>query len=127
MAPSGLTPVAKPANSPGQLQPVQPRGEAAAVAESPKPPGTPRVKITFVLVDLGAKRVSLSGDFNGWSPDATPLRRDASGNWETAVHLAPGRHEYKFVVDGQWVPDPQAREQMWNLHGTLNSVIEVRA
>ena len=87
----------------------------------------PRVKVTFVLLICDAKRVSLSGEFNGWSPDATPMRRHSDGHWETTVDLAPGRYEYKFVVNGEWIPDPLAHEHVWNRHGTLNSVIEVRA
>jgi 1,4-alpha-glucan branching enzyme len=82
--------------------------------------------VSFVLLDLGAKQVSLSGDFNGWSPDATPMRRGPSGHWETTLALAPGRYEYKFVVDGNWKHDPLARVNVWNQNGTLNSVIEVR-
>jgi 1,4-alpha-glucan branching enzyme len=54
------------------------------------------------------------------------MRRDSSGYWETTVDLAPGRYQYKFVVDGEWIPDPLAREHAWNHHGTLNSVLEVR-
>ena len=87
----------------------------------------PRVKVTFVLLICDAKRVSLSGEFNGWSPDATPMRRHSDGHWETTVDLAPGRYEYKFVRDGEWIPDLLAHENVWNQHGTLNSVIEVRA
>jgi 1,4-alpha-glucan branching enzyme len=87
----------------------------------------PRVKVTFVLPICDAKRVSLSGDFNGWSPDATPMKRYDDGHWETTVELAPGRYEYKFVRDGEWMPDLLAHENVWNQHGTLNSVIEVRA
>ncbi|HZR17456.1 MAG TPA: glycogen-binding domain-containing protein [Verrucomicrobiae bacterium] len=41
--------------------------------------------------------------------------------------LAPARYENKFVVGGEWIPDPLARENVWNHHGTLNSVLEVRA
>jgi 1,4-alpha-glucan branching enzyme len=73
------------------------------------------------------KRLSLSGEFNGWSMDATPLKRHDDGHWETTVELAPGRYEYKFVADGEWFPDPLAHENVWNQHGTLNSVIEVRS
>jgi 1,4-alpha-glucan branching enzyme len=91
------------------------------------PPASPKVKVTFVLPKADAKRVSLSGDFNGWSPDATPMSRDSSGHWEMTVDLAPGRYQYKFIVDGEWIPDPLAREKVWNQHGTLNSAIEVRA
>ena len=91
------------------------------------PPVASRVKVSLVLLDLGATRVSLGGDFNGWASDTTPLKRDGSGHWEATVELAPGRYEYKFMVDGEWVPDPLAREQVWNQYGTLNSVVEVRA
>jgi len=84
-------------------------------------------KVSFVVLDLGAKHVSLSGEFNGWSPNATLMKRHEDGHWETTVTLAPGRYEYKFVVDGHWLPDPLAHEHVWNQHGTLNSVIEIRA
>jgi len=109
-----------------QWQPTALPGEAAA-AEAPKPPAPARVKVTFAVVDLGAKQVSLSGEFNGWSSDATPMKRHQDGHWETTVDLAPGRYQYKFIVDGHWIPDPHAHENLWNQHGTLNSVVEVRA
>ena len=87
----------------------------------------PRVKVTFVLPICDAKRVSLSGEFNGWSPEATPMRRYGDGHWEATVQIAPGRYQYKFIIDGEWIPDPLARENVWNQHGSLNSVLEVRA
>ncbi len=94
-----------------------------------QPPGSPKVKVTFVfpICQCCPERVSLSGDFNGWSPDATPMERYDDGHWETSVELAPGRYEYKFLRDGEWMPDLLARENVLNRHGTLNSVIEVRA
>jgi 1,4-alpha-glucan branching enzyme len=82
--------------------------------------------VSFVLVDLGAKQVALSGDFNGWSPDETPMKRHEHGHWETTVELAPGRYQYKFVVDGRWEVDPAAHNHVPNEHGSLNSVVEVR-
>jgi 1,4-alpha-glucan branching enzyme len=97
------------------------------VAETPMLSAIPRVKVTFVLPICDAKRVSLSGEFNGWSPDATPMRRHSDGHWETTLALAPGRHEYKFLVDGNWKHDPLARVNVWNQNGTLNSVAQVRA
>ena len=103
------------------------KSASTPAAVSLQPPGSPKVKVAFALLDLSAKGVSLSGDFNGWSPDAAPMKRDDAGHWETTVALAPGRYEYKFVVDGEWIPDPLAHEHVWNLHGTLNSVIQVRA
>lgn len=119
-------PAAPPVKLSVQWQPKTLPGEQA-VAEVPLAPAPLKVKVTFVVVDLGAKQVSLSGEFNGWSPNATPMRRDSSGHWETTVELAPGHYQYKFIVDGHWIPDPQAHENVWNQHGTLNSMIEVRA
>ena len=124
LAPAPQSP--KPAVQPG---PTKLPGKAAVVAEAPMLSEVPTVKVTFVfpICQCCPKRVSLSGDFNGWSPDATPMKRYDDGHWETTVELAPGRYEYKFVRDGEWMPDLLARENVWNQHGTLNSVIEVRA
>jgi len=120
-------PAAPAVTLPVQWEPAQSPGKAAAVAEAPMPPAPPRVKVTFVLPICDARSVSLSGEFNGWSPDATPMKRHDDGHWETTVDLVPGRYEYKFVRDGEWIPDLLAHENVWNEHGTLNSVIEVRA
>jgi hypothetical protein len=56
-----------------------------------------------------ARSVQVAGDFNGWRPEATPLRRGEGGIWGARVPLTPGRrYQYVFVVDGEWVPDPAA-------------------
>jgi hypothetical protein len=39
--------------------------------------------------------------------------------------LAPGTYEYCFIVDGQWMPDPMARETVPNPFGGRNSVLKV--
>jgi 1,4-alpha-glucan branching enzyme len=99
----------------------------AAEKQAPSPRAPQTVKVTFALLEPHAKRVALCGGFNAWSPDATPMNRQNDGLWETSFALPPGRYEYKFVVDGHWIPDPLAHENFWNQHGTLNSVVEVRA
>lgn len=101
-----------------------PANRAAAATAAAKPA---RSEARFVFSDVSAKQVSLCGDFNGWATETTPMERAQDGSWETTVALAPGRYQYKFVVDGQWMPDPRARENVPNQHGTLNSVVEVRA
>jgi 1,4-alpha-glucan branching enzyme len=55
------------------------------------------------------------------------MKRHNDGTWETTVALAPGRYQYKLIVDGEWIADPAAQKNVPNEHGTLNSVIEVRA
>jgi 1,4-alpha-glucan branching enzyme len=106
---------------------VKPPAAKPVVADTPRPPAGPRkVTVTFTLLEPDAKRAAVSGDFNEWSPAGAPMRRHEGGHWETTLELAPGRYQYKFIVDGEWIPDPLARENIQNPHGTLNSVIEVR-
>lgn len=73
-----------------------------------------------------AKRVNLVGDFNNWDTKSLSAKRDTKGNWNVKVGLKPGRHEYKFFVDGSWVNDPRCASHVFNPLGTQNSVIEVK-
>jgi 1,4-alpha-glucan branching enzyme len=86
-------------------------------------PQTSAVKFTLTKPD--AKVVSVCGEFNEWSVGTTPMKQRRDGQWETVLELKPGRYQYKFVVDGEWLSDPAARENVPNPHGSLNSVIAV--
>lgn len=121
-APAPAPPAPKP---PAQSAPLTPL--TAVVAQAPKPTAPKTINVTFTLLEPDAKQVALSGDFNDWATDATQMKRQADGHWETTIALAPGRDPYKLIVDGQWIPDPHAHEHVCNEQGTLNSVIEVRA
>lgn len=83
--------------------------------------------VQFVLTAPTASRVSLAGDFNGWSTTAAPLHRAAGADvWSVAIPLTPGRHVYAFVVDDSvWVPDPTAPRAPENDFGPPNSVVTV--
>jgi 1,4-alpha-glucan branching enzyme len=91
----------------------------------PAAPAPGRVSLEFVKTD--AKQVCVAGDFNGWKPDTTPLTQVDKGRWVGNVSMKPGRHEYLFVVDGQWLPDPNAKETVQNPFGGRNSVVTVSA
>lgn len=55
----------------------------------------------------GTRTVALAGTFNSWVGDAAFMRRGAGDVWSITMALAPGRHHYKFVVDGRdWIADP---------------------
>jgi hypothetical protein len=62
--------------------------------------------VLFRLRDDEARHVTLVGEFNDWNEDATPLEPKRDGLWKTAVELTPGKWGYLFVVDGEWVRDP---------------------
>lgn len=81
--------------------------------------------VKFVLVAPQAAQVSVVGDFNEWSPTATPMTRQG-GTWTATVPLQPGRHIYAFVVNGeQWMPDPAAPLAPEDGFGVSNSVVLV--
>ena len=80
-----------------------------------------------------AKAVFVAGTFNDWKPDVMPLHNHMpNSKWVGTLALPPGRHEYKFVVDGQWCCEPGIDEELQgrndccpNSFGTLNRVMEV--
>src|SRR5215831_7939615 len=82
-------------------------------------------RVSFELVKPEAKNVCVAGSFNDWQPERSPLVQMGNGRWVGDVALKPGRHEYLFVVDGQWVPDPNAKESVQNPFGGRNSILGV--
>jgi 1,4-alpha-glucan branching enzyme len=54
-----------------------------------------------------ATGVALVGNFNGWSRASHTMYRNAAGQWEVIVHLAPGTYEYQFLINNtEWDIDP---------------------
>ena len=82
-------------------------------------------KAQLKLVKPDAKAVYVAGSFNEWNPARTPLTRVSDGTWIGELSGISGRHEYLFVVDGQWLLDPNAKESVQNPFGGRNSVLVV--
>lgn len=86
----------------------------------------PTVFVRLVLLQSGARSVSVAGDFNGWNPAQTPLERSGEGIWTVTISLKPGRYQYMFVIDGkQWIADPLATEAATDGFGAQNAVLDV--
>jgi 1,4-alpha-glucan branching enzyme len=53
--------------------------------------------------------VFIAGTFNNWKPSGLHKLRDGNrdGTFGTLLKLRRGRHEYKFLVNGQWASDCQ--------------------
>ncbi|MFN0280921.1 MAG: isoamylase early set domain-containing protein [Kineosporiaceae bacterium] len=69
------------------------------------------VRVTFVIPDAGAVgKVSVVGDFNGWTPGRHTLVRRANGTRSVALTLEPGStHRFRYLGEGgQWFDDPEA-------------------
>lgn len=69
-----------------------------------------------------ASRVILAGTFNDWNPDGYTMQRNGD-KWELSLYLPPGKHLYKFIVDGQWMIDPGNPYWEQNEHNTGNSIL----
>lgn len=73
--------------------------------------------------------VLLSGTFNDWGsdPDSATVMSDDDGDdiWTVSLELDPGKHLYKFIVDGEWLPDPDNPDQEDDGYGSFNSILEV--
>ncbi|MDX2108854.1 MAG: glycogen-binding domain-containing protein [Verrucomicrobiota bacterium] len=87
--------------------------------------GSQLVPVHFEFNHPTASTVCIAGTFNDWQADAKPMHSLGDGRWMKESALAPGTYEYCLVVDGQWLPDPQAEECIPNPYGGLNSILIV--
>lgn len=70
-----------------------------------------------------AKHVSLAGSFNDWNNLSHPFIWE-NGAWLCTLDLKPGEYNYKFIVDGIWIPDPS--NKAINVEDNLNSILIVK-
>jgi len=78
---------------------------------------------TFHLKGHGnAKKVILSGTFNDWTEDGYTMEH-IGDEWTISLNLKPGKYLYKFIVDGNWITDPDNKLWEQNAPRTGNSVL----
>jgi 1,4-alpha-glucan branching enzyme len=82
--------------------------------------------VRFQVTAESGSEVFVAGTFNNWKPRQYSMcDSHGTGTYRITVVLPPGRHEYKFVINGEWSVDRECPEWVPNEHGTLNSVIQV--
>jgi 1,4-alpha-glucan branching enzyme len=86
-----------------------------------------RVKVTFTVpVDQPELEITVVGDFNGWDPQATPLKR--RGKRRTVSVTLDGGRRYAFRyrrANGKWFNDEAADDYEPNEYGGYNCVIDL--
>ena len=83
--------------------------------------GTQTGKVRFsIQAPAGAQRVLLAGDFNGWKP--APMKKGKGGMYVADASVPAKSFQYKYVVDGQWITDPDHANWAMNTFGTANSI-----
>jgi 1,4-alpha-glucan branching enzyme len=82
-------------------------------------------EVTFIFnQNPKAKKVLLTGDFTQWNAAPIPMPKCKDG-FKVKCKLPPGQHEYKFLVDGEWMDDPGTEQKHQNPFGTYNSVVSI--
>ena len=70
-----------------------------------------------------ANKVAVVGTFNNWNTEANPLEKTGPATWKTTMTLNPGKHHFKFFVNGKdWAIGPGQTEKDG---GFLNNVIVI--
>jgi len=86
----------------------------------------PAKRVTFQVTATPKSEVFLAGTFNNWAPKRHQMKDTReTGKYSITLMLAKGEYEYKFVINGSWVIDPECQNWVRNSLGTLNSVIKV--
>jgi len=65
-------------------------------------------EVIFMIKAPQATSVFLVGDFNNWNPTLEKMER-IGDDFQSLLFMGPGVYHYKFVVDGEWVFDPDNR------------------
>jgi ATPases involved in chromosome partitioning len=100
---------------------------AAPAVKQRNEPQTTQKKAVFMLRAPEAQSVEIAGDFNNWvATQESKLEKLNDGVWVKNFSLEPGRYQYKFIVDGRWVVDPNNPTTELDTSGNINSLMEIR-
>lgn len=81
-------------------------------------------KVPLKVKADGAREVVLTGDFTQWAKDKVRLTPTPGGEWITVLELAPGKYQYRLIVDGEW-RDHSDAPKVGNPFGTQNCILTV--
>ena len=85
-----------------------------------------QVPIVFKLNGYqDAEKVILAGSFNDWNENDLKMTKTDDG-WEVTVLLSGGKYHYKFIVDSDWILDPDNSVKEFDEDGNINSVRMVK-
>jgi 1,4-alpha-glucan branching enzyme len=87
----------------------------------------PVCKVTFSVEAKTANQASVVGDFNNWSLEEGALSKLKNGTFKATFDLNKDAiYEFKYVIDGVFVNEPEADSFRWNDYaGAENSVLAI--
>lgn len=87
---------------------------------------TAKDRILFRTYKPQARIISIVGDFNGWNPEHDIMKRGNDGIWRLEKRLPSGIYRYKFIVDGEWLPDLFNPDSASDNAGDICSIVKVK-
>ena len=116
----------------GVVQSIRLEGAAAAHAEPltakklSLPSPSLKGNTTFRLKGYtGARIVAVAGTFNNWNQSQMLCGKEGD-EWVCRLDLTPGKYTYKFIIDGDWILDPDNPTTEEDDRGFTNSVLVVK-
>lgn len=87
------------------------------------PPPSLKGNVTFRLRGFpDARVVAVAGDFNRWNQSQFLFAKEG-GDWVCRVDLPAGTYQYKFIVDGNWLTEPNNPKVVHDVRGFENSLL----
>jgi hypothetical protein len=71
-----------------------------------------------------ARKVYVTGSFNGWKNKELRMK-PVAGGWSLPIYLVKGTHAYKFIVDRNWITDPDNNDTRLDAYGNMNSFMGI--
>jgi 5'-AMP-activated protein kinase regulatory beta subunit len=105
---------------------VKSKEEAEGKATESEKAEAPTSSVTVSWRPHQPEKIFIVGNFNDWNPESHPLTLDENGEWKIKLELPPGTYEYRFVIDGEWICDPNCEESVPNSFGGYNSLLTVK-
>ena len=90
------------------------------------PPPSLKGTTTFRLKGYpNARIVATAGSFNDWNQSKLLCGKEQD-SWVCRIDLTPGKYTYKFIIDGDWILDPDNPNTEDDERGFTNSVLVVK-
>lgn len=111
-----------------------PDGDTPPIETDMGPPPPPCNEVTFTYADASAAEVLVSGSWLVAEGEEWPATAAAGalamalegGEWTVTTLIEPiATHEYKLIVDGEWIADPSNPQTTPDPFGGVNSVLDV--
>jgi beta-lactamase regulating signal transducer with metallopeptidase domain len=101
-------------------------GETIIALRLALPPASREGNTIFKLAGFeDARIVAVAGTFNGWNQSQYLFER-VGNDWICRLNLPPGKYQYKFIVDGNWLVDPRNPNVVHDERDIANSQLMVR-